>query len=81
MARRPAMTAPVGAVIAPRPLASANDRSRPVARAGKKAFSVWIEPDMAKVAKRIITELDITVQQAMEDALRDWIERNRGALQ
>jgi hypothetical protein len=74
------MTAPVATAIAPRPLASASDRSRPVARAGKKAFSVWIDPATAKVAKRIMTELDITVQQAMEDAMRDWIERNRSVL-
>lgn len=80
MARRPALTAPEAPTMAARTLPAARDGNRPVARAGKKAFSFWVDPDTALLAKQIMLVRGLTVQQALDDALREWIEKNRGAL-
>lgn len=75
MARRPSMTA--AATAAPlRPLAAAGDGRRAVARAGKKAFACWADPVLAKRFRRVMLELDVTVQQAMIDAITDYVEKH-----
>jgi hypothetical protein len=81
MARRPALTAPDTATAVPRKLATAGDRNRPVARAGKRAVSFWVDPGTLLLGKQIMLVKGLTVQQAMDDAFAEWIERNRGALQ
>ena len=80
MARRPAMTAPDAATVAPRKLTAPGDRNRPVARAGKRAVSFWVDPGILLLGKQIMLVQGLTVQQAMDDAFAAWIEKNRSVL-
>jgi len=49
------------------------------ARKGKKAVTVWFEPDVVKQLKLIGIEKGMTLQDMMRDALNNYFARNHKA--
>lgn len=48
-------------------------------RIGKKAVTVWFEPDAVRQLKMIGVEKGVTMQEMMREALNDFFAKNRKA--
>lgn len=49
------------------------------ARVGKKAVTVWFEPDVVKQLKLIGIETGMTIQDMMRESLNDFFAKHRKA--
>lgn len=63
---RPSKSAPRSSSVAP-------------SRIGKKAVTVWFEPDAVRQLKMIGIEKGVTMQEMMREALNDFFAKNRKA--
>ena len=46
-------------------------------REGKRFFGAYIDPKFHKAIKRVALDKDMTVQDVVEQALTEWLERNK----
>lgn len=57
--------------------AAAAQWRRPDSRKGKRAVTVWVEPELAAALRITVARLDTTVQALVTEALTEYLKRNR----